>query len=143
MPIDKPLVFLAYVSRVACALDDIDAILDGSRRRNAERDVTGLLLHDARWFFQVLEGPPAAVGALVLRIAHDARHRDMRLLAAPGVEFRLFSKWSMKSAKFEDGRRTIASTLASLDGLAPEQRAAALQALAMEFMDGQNAMRSD
>ena len=52
---------LVYVSTASRAMSDADLneILDVSRRKNRERDVTGVLLYLDRGFLQVLEGPEA------------------------------------------------------------------------------------
>lgn len=127
----KSLVFLAYVSRMLCQPDAVQDILRVSRANNGRDGLTGFLIHDRRQFFQVIEGEPARVGAALLRIADDSRHRDVRLLAARTVDFRLFSDWSLKSATFSDGRATIASMLAEVEALPPGARAEAIQALAL------------
>jgi hypothetical protein len=129
----KPLVFLAYVSRMLCDPAEVEEILRVSRVHNAQGGLTGLLLHDQRNFFQIIEGDAAAVGATLLRIADDPRHRDVRLLASRRVDFRLFSNWRMKGAAFGDGRATIASTLADIETLDPTARVEAIQSLALEY----------
>jgi hypothetical protein len=133
---EPSLLFVAYVSRMLCDPDAVEDILAVSRERNAPQGLTGLLLHDRRQFFQIIEGERAPVGATLLRIADDARHRDLRVLAARPVEFRLFSNWSMKSAAFTDGRTTIASALADVDMLpTPAERTVALQSFALAIAD--------
>lgn len=127
----RSLIFLAYVSRMLCKQEDVEDILRVSRANNGRDGLTGFLLHDQRQFFQIIEGDPARVGAALLRIADDPRHRDVRLLAARKVDFRLFSNWSLKSATFSDGRATLASRLAELEALSPGARAEAIQALAL------------
>jgi len=131
MPGSRSLIFLAYVSRMLCTPQEVAGILRVSRANNRRLGLTGFLLHDQRQFFQVIEGDPHAVGATLLRIADDGRHRDVRLLAARPVVFRLFSDWNMKSAAFCDGRATIASSLAGLETLSPDDRVEALQAFAL------------
>lgn len=133
---DKPLVFLAYVSLRLCDLAEVEDILGASHRNNARCGLTGLLLHDQRSFFQIIEGEAGAVGATLLRIADDPRHRDLRVLAARPVAFRLFSNWRMKGAAFRDGRATIASALGAIEGLSPAARAEALQTFALDYEDG-------
>jgi hypothetical protein len=129
----KPLVFLAYVSRMLCDPAEVAEILRVSRLRNGQTGLTGLLLHDQRHFFQIIEGEVVAVGATLLRIADDPRHRDVRILASRRVDFRLFSNWRMRDAEFRDGRATIASTLADIETLPPAARAEAIQGVALEY----------
>lgn len=55
-------------------------IVRTARRTNAAQQVTGVLVFDGQRFCQYLEGPHAAVAALVDRIRHDPRHTDFTLL---------------------------------------------------------------
>jgi len=75
---------------------DLVALLDQSRRFNQAQAITGLLLYttDGR-FFQVLEGEAAALTDLYARIAHDPRHRDVRLLVLEPLATRRFPTWGM------------------------------------------------
>jgi hypothetical protein len=88
---------LVYVSGSAAFFTaaDLDAILTTSRRRNPAEGVTGLLLfHDGN-FFQVLEGPAQAVGAVYERILRDPRHHHPRALLDRETPERTFGDWSM------------------------------------------------
>jgi hypothetical protein len=64
-----------YVSTATRDLRDeeLGALLDVSRRDNAARGITGALAYHDRVFIQVLEGPEAAVEALLATIARDPR----------------------------------------------------------------------
>ena len=88
---------LLYVSRAVPGADvaTVNNILHASRRRNARDDVTGCLLFTGRHFAQVLEGRPAAVGAVFDRIAQDPRHSRTRMLAQTRSTHRTYSDWSM------------------------------------------------
>ena len=88
---------LIYTSRATQAFqrDDLLQILTASRHNNAEFNVTGLLLYDARLFCQCLEGDEKDVNYTYNKIAADPRHGDVRLLMQRSVEERDFSEWWM------------------------------------------------
>ncbi|MEQ8435481.1 MAG: BLUF domain-containing protein [Oceanicaulis sp.] len=86
---------LYYSDAVLSSVGDIDAILDTARRRNAEMNVTGVLIIDRGRFLQVLEGAREVVSGLLLRIAADPRHGDMRLADFTEASERRYHTWSM------------------------------------------------
>ena len=88
---------LAYISTPDGLVfdDDVLAILRESRRRNLRTGVTGLLLYDARHFFQLLEGEDAVVDGLFHTVAADIRHRDVHVLSEGPIARRSFAGWSM------------------------------------------------
>jgi Sensors of blue-light using FAD len=95
---------VVYVSRWANGLgEDIRAalrrIVTASIAKNRLCDVTGLLLAHEGWFVQALEGPELAVQALTMKIAHDPRHRDVRVVLSAPDEARMFGDWSMAASK--------------------------------------------
>lgn len=75
--------------------EDISAILEQSRRNNAERNITGMLLYMNGSIIQVLEGEKEAVESLLSRIQQDSRHRDVAPVFRRPIKERLFSAWSM------------------------------------------------
>lgn len=70
------LVQLIYVSTATHELDanEIQKILDSSRRHNTPQQVTGLLLYSRNSFMQVLEGEETAVDETMKRITKDTLH---------------------------------------------------------------------
>ncbi len=96
---------LLYVSNAAQKFPpkELDAILAASRRNNASRDVTGMLLYIDGGFLQVLEGPDESVAATYARICRDKRHWDARTLLDREAP-RAFANWSMGFEKLEKGR---------------------------------------
>ena len=78
---------------------DLAEILRVARRRNQERDITGMLLHRNGNFLQVLEGPRERVEALIAKINQDPRHCDLKLLLNVPLLTRAFGTWTMA---FED-----------------------------------------
>ncbi|WP_307805161.1 BLUF domain-containing protein [Microbacterium sp. BLY] len=96
---------LVYTSTAAQPFREtaLEQLLQQSRRSNATRDVTGLLLFRDGRFLQILEGPAEAVRRLVDRIAEDPRHHAMRILLETPIAARLFSDWSMGYRSFRTG----------------------------------------
>ena len=91
------LVRLLYVSRAVPAVDheELLAILRKSKANNPALGVTGVLCFSEGIFLQVLEGGRAAVNRLYNRIAADARHTQVELLAYEEIGERRFAGWSM------------------------------------------------
>ena len=75
--------------------DDLNEILESSRRNNQRLGVTGLLLYSAGSFFQVLEGEAAVVDELFRRIAEDPRHDQLVQIVREPIARRAFADWSM------------------------------------------------
>ena len=91
------LIRLVYVSAAAPGLTRRDLIEIGetARRNNARDRVTGLLLHVEGEFFQVLEGPKAAVEQTFARVCVDPRNHGVTPLLRERPLFRLFKGWAM------------------------------------------------
>jgi hypothetical protein len=92
-----PLVQLVYASATArpFSKQQLVKLLDLCRSRNAERDVTGVLLLADDTFFQVLEGEEDTVMALFEHISKDPRHSRILMITKIAVEERVFGEWSM------------------------------------------------
>ncbi|MEL6978411.1 MAG: BLUF domain-containing protein [Pseudomonadota bacterium] len=88
---------LVYVSAATSRLSrkELIAIGETSQRNNRNHKVTGMLLHVDGEFFQVLEGPEAAVEETFSRICDDTRNRWVTPLLRERLLFRLFKTWSM------------------------------------------------
>ena len=93
----SPLFFFSYASNATHLFspDELVRLLAKSRERNAEANVTGLLLYRGGNFIQALEGPEDAVRATVARIERDPRHAGIIPLWDGTVEERVFGNWSM------------------------------------------------
>lgn len=70
-------------------------ILSVSAARNLPDGITGFLAYDRGRFFQILEGPRAAVAACYARISGDPRHGQLEILIEESVSHRTFEQWSM------------------------------------------------
>lgn len=93
---------LVYISEAVADISytDIRNILEVSRRRNLEDEITGLLIFRDGYFLQLLEGPESKVRTTLGRILQDERNYSLRLLLETGGPDRLFKDWTMA---FYDG----------------------------------------
>lgn len=94
---DKSLIHCIYASAEARRLgqDDLDLILQQSRRNNARLGITGILLYAEGSFFQVLGGPADAVDMLYQTIAADPRHCKVTQIIREPIAGRVFQDWTM------------------------------------------------
>lgn len=79
-------------------------ILEVSRRKNAEREITGILLYFEGSFLQLLEGPRPAIEELMATIARDDRHGNIIRLVAEPMTQRSFPQWSMGFQRVDSSR---------------------------------------
>lgn len=88
---------LVYVSSAIDPFSDesLLELLETSRRNNAERSITGMLLYKDGAFMQALEGEKDAVHELYGRIQMDSRHTGVFTLVEGPLEHRDFPTWSM------------------------------------------------
>lgn len=78
-------------------------IIRTSRRANAERAITGILVFDGQRFCQYIEGPAAHIDTLVARLEQDGRHTEFTPLHhGPLAGPRRFRQWSMAYALAHD-----------------------------------------
>ncbi len=95
---------LGYVSTETHSLSGAELLemLERIRHANQKLDLTGLLLHRERSFFQVLEGEEGVVRKLYERICHDDRHHRVELLFEGPIEAREFEDWSMGFVQLDE-----------------------------------------
>ncbi len=74
---------------------ELEELLQKSRRNNLAADITGLLLYKDGVFMQTLEGPEAAVRTVLEKIKSDPRHRNFTTLMEARILERSFASWSM------------------------------------------------
>ncbi len=88
---------LGYISTIAPGVgdDDILRIVEQSRRNNPPHRITGHLQCYGGHFFQILEGPAAALDDLLSRLRRDPRHQELRLLFRHNLNGHEFANWSM------------------------------------------------
>lgn len=120
------------VGKAGTGLISVAHILGVSDRNNRRDHLTGLLVaHEGR-FLQVIEGARADIERLLARLAHDPRHRDMRLLTLEPVTERRFPHWSMAQAAITPRLDSVIADR-SLDGLDAAQALALLEAAAAQI----------
>ncbi|MEZ5934746.1 MAG: BLUF domain-containing protein [Alphaproteobacteria bacterium] len=113
--------YLIYASQAARPMrsEDLADLLESSRKRNGENEITGLLIYKASlsgddhgYFMQLLEGPSSALAATRTRIEADPRHRNMVVFEEGDSEARSFGDWSMAF------RHVDQDDLAAMEGFA-------------------------
>lgn len=82
--------------------EELESILEKSRKNNSEKNVTGLLIVKGRTFLQCLEGEKEDVLTIYEKISKDDRHTNIIDLEEENIEERLFPDWSMgyKNVKY-------------------------------------------
>ncbi|MGD0811417.1 MAG: BLUF domain-containing protein [Acidimicrobiales bacterium] len=91
---------VVYVSAASpeFAPAELENILQVARRRNADLEITGMLLFADKSFLQVLEGERERLDQLFTQIQRDERHRRTLLLIREPIERRSFADWTMGAA---------------------------------------------
>jgi hypothetical protein len=95
--------------------DELVELLEAARERNAESQLSGMLLYCSQSFLQMLEGEPEAIDETYGRIALDDRHNNLRLLMDAEISSRLFPDWTMGFAHVDED-----DLADDLDGYVPE-----------------------
>ena len=83
----------AFTNPLSCA--DLESIAKLSRKRNLDRNITGILLCKDGSALQVLEGEKSAVLALYETIKTDPRVTNLLTLIQRSASEREFPNWSM------------------------------------------------
>ena len=93
----EPLFQLGYVSTETgdMSTQGMIELMTEARRINTERDITGLLLHREKSFYQVLEGTEGEVRRTFASIEKDERHTAVDVLFNGEIEEREFADWRM------------------------------------------------
>lgn len=95
--------------------DDLFALVETARRKNAQRSVTGLLLFHEGVFLQLLEGPQRETEGVFEFVKLDPRHKDVEVLLAAEAPERQFPG-------VDDGLRTARGGLEYAAGLVDDSR---------------------
>lgn len=105
---------LLYRSRAVANLpaEEVFRIIEVSACNNPNRDLTGFLVFARDQFIQFLEGPEAAIDALMTDLRLDPRHRELEVLLRAPARERLLPDWRMKRIDFRPGK--IDETLGEL-----------------------------
>jgi hypothetical protein len=91
------LIHLIYASTASRPLrrDELLDLLSKARTSNQQLGLTGMLLHEAGNFFQVLEGPEGTVRRLFEHISRDPRHHQVVKIIQEPIARRAFADWTM------------------------------------------------
>jgi hypothetical protein len=91
------LIRLLYVSKPVGPITTYvtSSILETSRVKNKDSEITGVLCQGSGIYMQVIEGQRAAVSALISRIMADKRHHTVELLSLEEIDQRRYGQWSM------------------------------------------------
>ena len=76
-------------------LNEINGILEVSRRNNQKNKVTGILLYRNGEFLQLLEGERINVYYTLKKIMDDQRHTNVNIIYENEIQKSLFNNWSM------------------------------------------------
>jgi len=109
---------LAYISTAVRLMNDeqLFEILKVARKRNAEHNITGVLLYSEGTFIQALEGDDKAIYEIFDLIERDNRHKNIIKLVDKPLHERNFPDWSMGFAVVDQDRaKEIAGFLSSTD----------------------------
>ncbi len=74
---------------------ELEELLEKSRKNNKERNISGLLIVKGRTFIQCLEGDKENVLFVYDKIQKDERHKDLIELIEEDASERYFPNWDM------------------------------------------------
>lgn len=88
---------ICYVSTASKSLDrkEIDKVLNRTKKKNNEKDITGILLYSEGNFFQVLEGEKSEVLKIYEYIEEDERHYNIIKIFGKEVPDRTFDGYEV------------------------------------------------
>ena len=109
----------ARATHPAFTYHDLD-ILRAGLARNAERQISSLLLRSNREYFQVLEGPESEVRDLVAKIARDPRVFAFEELLSHPIRQRQFDHAPMDIHMLGQDDHALHRRLSQLDANAPD-----------------------
>jgi hypothetical protein len=75
--------------------EDLQELLDHSRRSNAANGITGALVYAEGIFLQILEGDKDLLNDLMSKIRQDVRHENVIVLQEGEVPAAVFGGWKM------------------------------------------------
>lgn len=74
---------------------ELEELLEKSRKNNKEKNISGLLIVKGRTFIQCLEGEKNSVLSIYNKIEKDERHKDLIELIEENTTERYFPNWDM------------------------------------------------
>jgi hypothetical protein len=82
--------------------DELEELASQAAKKNAENDITGVLMAKGGVFFQIIEGPEENIDRLFTSILKDPRHKKIITLGIQiGDLKRLFPNWHMKEINLD------------------------------------------
>ena len=82
--------------------DEIEELAKQAAKKNAENDITGVLMVKGEVFFQIIEGSEENIDRLFAHILKDPRHEKIITLGIQiGDLKRLFQGWHMKEINLD------------------------------------------
>jgi hypothetical protein len=94
--------------------NEINDILEVSRKNNQKNKVTGILLYRNREFLQLLEGERINVYYTLKKIMEDQRHTNVNVFYENEIQKSLFNNWSMAFKSESDLNPEIGQRLEQL-----------------------------
>ena len=94
---------LVYRSRASTLInhEGLDEITKDSLAFNLHNDVTGILLFDGEYFFQVLEGKADIILGLFEHIKTDSRHNNIVKITDNAIHKRDFGNWALRTIRLD------------------------------------------
>lgn len=113
------LVYESTATGTTDSLLNLATILATSQRNNERDGLTGALAAHRDRYIQVIEGSAEALDGLLRRLESDPRHRDLVLFGREPIPARLFSRWSMASARITPAHGAALDSLVDHNDLTP------------------------
>lgn len=114
--------------------EELLKILEVSRVKNKENDITGMLLYLSGNFIQVLEGERNKVDETFKRIEKDSRHHGCIVADENEITQRSFGEWSMGFKYFNDNAKNIEGFSEFINKKLPAEKVVKVQDEAIELL---------
>ncbi len=89
------LIYSSAATDINLSEDELNIILEKSRKNNESNDVSGVLLYEGGTFFQVLEGDRSIVDNVYKAIINDSRHTNVTKIIEETIKESTFGEWTM------------------------------------------------
>ncbi len=96
--------------------DDLNVILQQSRRNNPLQGITGVMLYVRGSVIQVLEGDRDVLESLYAKIERDPRHTGISKVFSRPIAKRLFADWHMGYETITEQQLENIKDIVQLDG---------------------------
>ena len=93
-----------YISSFVKEMSEVEIVnlANQAAKKNAENDITGVLMAKGGIFFQIIEGPEDNIDRLFTNILKDPRHEKVITLGIQTGDLkRLFPNWHMKEINLD------------------------------------------